>query len=581
MFIRPCFRNKNGKRRAYWSLVESYRTERGPRQRTVAYLGQLDEAGRLGVKRAATGSKGCGNRQPNEQQLQLWEDESPAPEWVEVDTAAVRVENQLVFGAPWLALQVFRKLQLDDFFQRTIPKGKEDVPWSVMVQILVICRLCNPSSELHIAEHYYRSTAMHELLGVPAEKVYDERLYRALDKLLPHKEALETYLKHRLGELFTLEYDLLLYDVTSTYFEGEANRNPMAQRGYSRDKRSDCKQVCIGLVVSKCGMPLGYKVFNGNRTDVTTLKEIVETMERRYGKADRIWVGDRGMMSKKNIEFLKSGDRRYIIGASKGSLKQFEQELLANDWRTIRDGLEVKLCLSPDDEEEVFILCRSSDRREKEAAMHRRFEQRIENELQKIVASCTKRKWKKQVIDRRVGRVMANNSRAAGLFEVDVSEGSDGRTTISWNKKDGWRDWAQLSEGCYLLRSNVMDWSSEELWKAYIQLTEAEAAFRIHKSDLRIRPIWHQREDRVLAHILVCFLAYVLWKALGQMVHAAGLGTEPRRVLDELSKINMVDVVLPTRCGVDIRRRCVAKPTEHQAILLQRMGLRTPRQIKL
>ena len=581
MFIRPCFRNKNGKRRAYWALVESYRTERGPRQRTVAYLGQLDEAGRLGVKRAATGSKGCGNRQPNEQQLQLWEDESPAPEWVEVDTAAVRVENQLVFGAPWLALQVFRKLQLDDFFQQTIPKGKEDVPWSVMVQILVICRLCNPSSELHIAEHYYRSTAMHELLGVPAEKVYDERLYRALDKLLPHKEALETYLKHRLGELFTLEYDLLLYDVTSTYFEGEANRNPMAQRGYSRDKRSDCKQVCIGLVVSKYGMPLGYKVFNGNRTDVTTLKEIVETMERRYGKADRIWVGDRGMMSKKNIEFLKSGDRRYIIGASKGSLKQFEQELLANDWRTIRDGLEVKLCLSPDDEEEVFILCRSSDRREKEAAMHRRFEQRIENELQKIVASCTKRKWKKQVIDRRVGRVMANNSRAAGLFEVDVSEGSDGRTTISWNKKDGWRDWAQLSEGCYLLRSNVMDWSSEELWKAYIQLTEAEAAFRIHKSDLRIRPIWHQREDRVLAHILVCFLAYVLWKALGQMVHAAGLGTEPRRVLDELSKINMVDVVLPTRCGVDIRRRCVAKPTEHQAILLQRMGLRTPRQIKL
>jgi hypothetical protein len=181
----------------------------------------------------------------------------------------------------------------------------------------------------------------------------------------------------------------------------------------------------------------------------------------------------------------------------------------------------------------------------------------------------------------RLRRVMANNSRAAGLFEVDVSEASDGRTTISWNKKDGWRDWAQLSEGCYLLRSNVMDWSSEELWKAYIQLTEAEAAFRIHKSDLRIRPIWHQREDRVLAHILVCFLAYVLWKALEQMVHAAGLGTEPRRVLDELSEINMVDVVLPTRCGVNIRRRCVAKPTEHQAILLQRMGLRTPRQIKL
>jgi transposase len=226
-------------------------------------------------------------------------------------------------------------------------------------------------------------------------------------------------------------------------------------------------------------------------------------------------------------------------------------------------------------------LCRSSDRREKEEAMHRRFEQRIEKELQKIAASCQRRKWKKEVIDRRIGRVMANNSRAAGLFEVETQEAADGRTTVRWKKKDAWRDWAKLSEGCYLLRSNVKDWSAEDLWKAYIQLTEAEAAFRIHKSDLRIRPIWHQREDRVLAHILVCFLAYVLWKALGQMVQAAGLGDEPRRVLDELSKINMVDVVLPTRCGVDIRRRCITQPTEHQAILLQRLGLQLPRQKKV
>jgi hypothetical protein len=221
MFIRPCYRKKKGKRHAYWALVESYRSERGPRQRTVAYLGQIDEAGRLGVKRAAEGEKQAGG-----DQLQLWEDDSPAPEWVEVNTAAVRVENQLAFGGPWLALEIIRKLQLDEFFKRTIPKGKEDVPWSVMAQVLAICRLCNPSSELHIAEHYYKSTAMSELLGLPAEKVYDERLYRALDKLLPHKEALEKHLKNRLGELFGLKYDLLLYDVTSTYFEGEAKANP-------------------------------------------------------------------------------------------------------------------------------------------------------------------------------------------------------------------------------------------------------------------------------------------------------------------------------------------------------------------
>ena len=576
MFIRPCYRRKNGKRHAYWALVESYRSDRGPRQRTVAYLGQLNEDGRVGVKRAAKGGEASG-----EEQLQLWEDDSPPPEWVEVDTANLRVENQRAFGGPWLALEIIRRLQLDEFLKRTIPEGKEEVPWSMMAQVLTICRLCNPSSELFIAEHYYKSTALNELLGVPDKKVYDERLYRALDKLLPHKEALEKHLKNRLGELFGLEYDLLLYDVTSTYFEGEAKANAKAQRGYSRDKRSDCKQVCIGLVVSKCGMPLGYEVFDGNRTDVTTLKTIVETIESRYGKADRIWVGDRGMMSKKNIEFLKSGDRRYIIGAAKASLRQFERELLAEDWRQIREGLEVKLCPSPEGEDEVYILCRSRDRREKEAAMHQRFEQRIEKELQRIQASCEKRKWKKEVIDRRVGRVLGNNSRAAGLFEVEVAEESNGRATITWQKKEAWREWATLSEGCYLLRSNVTEWSSEDLWKAYIQLTEAEAAFRIEKSDLRIRPIWHQREDRVLAHILVCFLAYVLWKTLYQMVQAAGLGDEPRRVLDELGKINMVDVVLPTRMDVDIRRRCVAGPTEYQAILLHKLGLRLPRQKKV
>jgi transposase len=576
MFIRPCYRRKKGKRHAYWALVESYRTDRGPRQRTVAYLGQLDEAGRIGVERVAEG-KGASA----ETQLSLWESDSPAPEWVEIDTANVRVENEVAFGGPWLALEVIRRLQLDRFLERTIPRGQEKVPWATMALVLVICRLCKPSSELHIAEHYYRSTGLSELLGVPPDKVYEERLYRALDKLLPHKEALEKHLKSRLGELFNLQYDLLLYDVTSTYFEGEAKANPMAKRGYSRDKRSDCKQVCIGLVVSKCGMPLGYEVFEGNRTDVTTLKDIVETIEGRYGKADRIWVGDRGMMSKKNIEFLKSGDRRYIIGTAKASLKQFERELLADDWRQIRDGLEVKLCDSPEDEEEVFILCRSRDRHEKEAAMHKRFEERIEKELEKIQASCQKRKWKKETIDRRIGSVMAKNSRAAGLFEVDVDEATNGRTTITWRKNEAWREWAELSEGCYLLRSNVTDWTPDDLWRAYIQLTEAEAAFRIHKSDLRIRPIWHQREDRVLAHILVCFLAYVLWKTLFQMTQAAGLGDEPRRVLDELSEINLVDVVLPTRTGIDIRRRCVTQPTEHQAILLQRLGLRLPRQKKL
>lgn len=573
MFIRPCYRSKNGKRHAYWALVESYRTDRGPRQRIVSYLGQLKEAERYGVKQAAVG-----NKAQQYKQLQLFDsDNTSEPEWVEVDVANVSVENELDFGGPWLALQLIQTLKLDELFDSVMPKGREVISWSKMALVLAICRLCNPSSELYIAEHYYKSTALPELLGIPATKIYDERLYRSLDKLLPHKEAIEKHLKERLGELFDLQYDLLLYDVTSTYFEGQCGGNPMAQRGYSRDKRSDCKQVCIGLVVSKCGMPLGYEVFEGNRNDVKTWQEIVTTMEKRYGKADRIWCGDRGMMSKDNLAFMQSGNRKYIIGASKATLKRFETELLQEDWKSIREGLEVKMCQSSDGDE-TYILCRSKDRSEKEKAMHRRFEKRIEESLEKLKSSCEKRRYKKETIDRRVGSIMAKNSRSAGLFEVEVIKGQNG-TTVSWRKNEKWRAWAELSEGCYLLRTNVTDWPAEDLWKAYIQLTEAEAAFRIHKSDLKIRPVWHQNQDRVLAHILVCFLAYVLWKTLHQLTTAAGLGNEPRRIFDEIGKISLVDVVLPTRKGVSIRRRCVRKPTEHQEILLSRLKLNLPRQI--
>jgi len=282
----------------------------------------------------------------------------------------------------------------------------------------VLCRLCDPSSELRIAEHSYEHGALEALLGIPAEKVNDDRLYRTLDALLPHKAAFEKYLKERLGTLFDLKYDLLLHDITSTYFEGEAGGNPQAQYGYSRDHRSDCKQVCIGMVVSRCGMPLGYEVFAGNRADVTTVEEIVKTMEARSGRADRIGAMDRGMVS-------------------------------------------------------------------------------------------------------------------------------------------------------------------QELWEAYIQLTEAEAAFRVHKSDLSVRPIWHQIEKRLQAHILVCFLAYVLWKTLAQRCKVAGLGDEPRKVLDELKEIQMVDLVLPTQKGTEIRKRCVSRPTKHQTILLQHLGLNLPSSIKM
>jgi len=283
---------------------------------------------------------------------------------------------------------------------------------------------------------------------------------------------------------------------------------------------------------------------------------------------------DRGMVSEDNVEYLRQGGRRYIVGTAKSQLRKYEQELLSNDWKQVHEGLQVRLCAAPNGEE-VFILCRSTERQTKEQAIHERFERRIEDGLEKIAASCRSRRHKPLVIAARVGKLMGQNTRAAGLFQVQVKE-VRGSVSIEWCKQQSWREWARLSEGCYMLRSNVIDWTPEELWQAYIQLTEAEAAFRIQKSDLQIRPVWHQRADRVRAHILVCFLAYVLWKTLGQMSHMAGLGNEPRKVFEELSEISMVDVTLPTRNGITIRKRCVSQPTEHQAILLQRLGLRLP-----
>jgi len=441
-------------------------------------------------------------------------------------------------------------------------------------------RLCEPSSELRLAEHLYERSPLGDLLGIPPDKVNDDRLYRALDRVLPHKLELEKYLKERLGELFSLEYDLLLYDVTSTYFEGDGASNGQARRGYSRDHRPDCKQVCIALVVSREGMPLGYEVFDGNRADVTTVEDIVSKIEKQYGAADRIWVMDRGMVSEENLEYLRAEGRQYIVGTAKSHLRCFERELLREDWQKVREGLEVRLCPSPVGRE-TFILCRSASRAVKEKQIHDRFEKRIGKGLAKLAESCRKKKQKVGTVERRVGRLLEGNSRAAGLFKVEVTEVEGGGAAVAWEKVAGWRRWAELSEGCYLLRSNIAHGDAPELWRAYIQLTEAEAAFRIQKSDLRIRPIWHQKEQRVQAHILVCFLAYVLWKMLGQMCKRAGLGDEPRKVFDEIAQIKVVDVVTPTKQGAVIRKRCIAQPTKAQAILLQKLQLHLPQRMKI
>lgn len=567
MYLRKVSRKKDGKIHAYWALVESYRTARGPRQRIAAYLGELDAAGRIDAAATFEASRDF------ERTLV----EQAKPLWKEVNINGIRTERAREFGAVWLGLEMFKRLGLIDFLRENLPQGKEEIPWAEMATVLVLARFCHPSSELYIAEHFYGRTALPELLGVPVEKVNDDRLYRALDELLPHKDALEEFLKERMGGLFGFEYDLLLYDVTSTYFEGQAEKNPQAKRGYSRDKRPDCKQICIALIVTREGIPLGYEIFDGNTRDVKTLQTIVEKIEARYGAANRIWVVDRGMVSKENMAFLAKPPRKYIVGTPKSLLKQFERELLDKGWTTIRDGLEVKYCTSPEYGDEVFILCRSAERKAKEQAIHQRFLQRVEDGLRKIKNNCdTGRLKNPAVAERKIGNLLGKNSRVARFFTVEVRKTDENKLDIIWMKNKEKQAWALLSEGCYLLRSNIKEWSEADLWSAYVQLSHAEAAFRIQKGDLLMRPIWHQRQDRVQAHILVCFLAYVLWKALGQICKSKGLGDEPRKIVDEISRLQLTDVVLPTRDGTEITLRCISKPDKHQKILLHHLGLKPP-----
>ncbi|MHC4407152.1 MAG: IS1634 family transposase [Planctomycetota bacterium] len=576
MYLRRSTVRKNGKTHTYWRLVRSVRIGGKVRQETVACLGELDAKGR--AKARALAKAICGR--PRQRGLF---DEAPLNETVTVRVGEIRLQRGRRFGDVWLAWTLWRALQFDALLEALVPPGREAVRFSSMAAVLVLARMCEPSSELHIAEDWFRQTALDDLLGLPEETVNDDRLYRALDRLLPQKEALERHLRARLGELFDVDYDLLLYDVTSTYFEGLAKSNPLAQYGYSRDRRSDCKQVCIGLVVTSEGLPLSYEVFAGNRADVTTVEEIVEAVEGKYGRAERIWVMDRGMVSEETLAFLRKGGRQYVLGTPRSELKRFERVLTEGSWTVIRDGLEVQLCAGPHGQE-TFILCRSTDRREKEQAMHERFGKRIEEglvRLQRRLARARKPADASQV-NRQIGRLLERNRRAVGLFAVRVEAAPDraGGLRVRWRRRSAWARWAALTEGCYLLRSNIPDWSAEDLWRTYIQLTQAEAAFRIQKSDLRIRPIWHQRADRVQAHILVCFLAYVLWKTLEQWQSRAGLGNSPGHLLDELRRLQSTDVVLPTTDGRELRLRCVVRPDKAQAALLDRLGLRVPKRLR-
>jgi transposase len=574
MFLRRINVKKSGKDHFYWALVESYRTEKGPRQRIVGYVGDVKKERARGIANAV---ERCNSTQ------QDFLSAEELPEKVEVLPRQTETERHRRFGGVWLGNKLFEMLELDRYFSKGLQEKEESASWLDIIKILSISRFSQPSSELHIAEHLYEHSAMNDFFGIPAEQLYDNRLYRGLDKMLPHKDGLAQHLKERLGSLFKIEYDLFLYDMTSTYVEGAYVNSKLCQRGYSRDSRPDCKQVCIALVVTREGLPLGYEVFAGNTHDSKTVEEIVTTMETTYGAADRIWVMDRGMVSEDNLTMLRQKGRRYIIGAPKATLKQVERQLLdKSDWQIVHTGVEVKLCPSNEGDKEVFILCKSSDRALKEKSMHDRFVQRIEAGIEKLQKTCEKRKGKDitKTIERRLGRLLQQNSRGSAFFDIQTSyDSTREQTIIAVKKTDDASQWSRLTEGHYLLRTNITDWKAPQLWEAYIHLTDAEEAFRIHKSDLHLRPLWHQKDERIKAHIFVCFVAFVLWKTFGLMCKQAGLGDEPRRVFEEIKTIHMVDVVLTTTAGKKLKIRSVARPDKPLQVLLHKLGLQLPKRL--
>jgi len=580
MFLRSHQRHKDGKQHTYWSLVETVRTADGPRQRRLCYLGELN--GNAQTRWLKTVE--VFNEHGESCQLKLFpsEVEPPhnEPNIARVVLNKVRLERVRQFGNCFVGLELWRRLGLDRFYEQLLDAEAADVAWSRVAAVLAINRLCAPGSELSIAQRWYPDTALDDLLGIEQEKINDTRLYRCLDRLLPHKKELERHLKQRYGELFGAEFDVLLYDLTSSYVEGGADRNPMMQRGYSRDHRPDCKQLIIALIVNVEGFPFSYEIFDGNRRDVTTLEAILRLVERKYGKARRVWVFDRGIVSEENLAALRKRGAQYLVGTVRKKLKEFERELLEGGWEQVRPEVEVKLVSTPAGEE-TYVLCRTAARKEKEKAIRSRFSTRMETALNKLKKRVAEQRLQdRNKIERQIGRIQARHPQVADLYQMEVVP-SAGGLRLEWTVLKERHIWQQLREGAYLLRTNLSGESAGELWKKYIQLTEAEAAFRTLKSELSIRPIFHQLERRVKAHVLVAFLGYALWVTLKHFLRRKNLKTSPAQALSTLSGLRSADIVLPTTDRREIRLRRITTPTQEQQTLLAHLGMQIPERLDL
>lgn len=594
MFLRRYQRKKDGKTHVYYALVESVRTEAGPRQRVVAHLGELNHDQEQRWRRTVV----FYNRQGDARQLRLFAHDAPAHladdgDVVRVQLGKVGWTNARSFGDVWLGWHLWRLLKLDQIVERHLPRGRHTVAPADVVAIEVINRLCAPTSEFALAEHWYASTGLEDLLGVSDEEITKDRFYRTLDPLLAAKEPIENDLKEQLGCLFQLEYDLLLYDLTSSYFEGLAEQNELAKRGYSRDHRSDCKQIVLALVVTREGFPLAHFMLAGNTQDVSTVEQVVSSVERRFGASRGVWVMDRGMISAANLQFLSESGRTYLIGTRRSELAAFQSELRSGGWQTLREEVQAKAITR---DGVAYLLARSIDRRRKERAQRRRQTRGMRDALRRLSRRvATGQLQERDKIMQAIGRLKERYPKAARLVCISVQSKP---ARVSWQWRVEALRAALAQDGAYLLRSNHHDWTPQQFWENYVQLTVAERAFRVLKSELLIRPIWHQLSGRVEAHVMVCVLAYALWKTLDQLSQQARLMTEirkpsqaspkaspkprpmsPETILRELHQVPIGDILLPTTDGQTLALRRVARPHGEAARILEALKLSLPERL--
>ena len=573
MFLKAHERCKDGKRHVYYSLTESLRVSRQRVvQRTVLHLGELNTTQVERWQRTIEAIHEDGQRR----QLRLFTDREgqvpvAADDVAEVILSSLVVRRPRRFGDCWIGCKLWEDLGLRAFWQDALGEQRGEVPWAKVVELLVVNRLCDPRSELFIHEKWFPQSAMDLLLDSTAAVAEKDRLYRALDRMVAHKDALERHLADKWRDLFGARFDVLLYDLTSTYFEGEAEGVEKAARGYSRDHRPDCAQLVIAIVVTPEGFPLSYEVFDGNRADVTTLEAMLDQVEAKHGRARRIWVFDRGIVSEANLQRLRERGGQYVVGTPRHRLGDYEKELLEGSWQQINESVQVQLIAQ---DQETYVLARSVERAKKEEAMRWRQIRGLMRDLVRLRRSIRKGTLAdSDKVLMRLGRLSERWPRAWHDVSTDWKEGK-----LSWHWDRQALRLAQHRDGAYLLRTNLSDHRPEALWRMYVQLTEVEAVFRALKSELAIRPIWHWVGPRVEAHVLVAFLGYCLWVCLKQKLKASAPGLSPWQLLDQFQRIVQVEVWFKLKAGGAICLPRITQPEPAQAMIMHQLNWSLPEQ---